>query len=197
MILILPVLCALASGGAAQQSAVPSPFDPTGEWLVAKRIAAIRVVNCDNQLWGVVSWEKAPGTDHNNPDPAQRNRPTLGMPVLIAMTQTKQTEWSGHIYNSNDGRTYAATISLANPNVLQVRGCVLGFLCGGEDWSRIPEKPPATTGARPRRGAPPPPPQPVDPWDPSINPVAQQPAEDICSGLLGGLPGSAHERRLK
>ncbi len=183
-------------GAAAAQQPGQSPYDPVGEWLTAKRIAAIRVVDCNNQFWGVVSWEKAPGIDRNNPDQAKRSRPTLGMPVLLGMRQSKQTEWSGEIYNSNDGKTYSATITLANPNVLQVRGCVLGFLCGGEDWTRIPEPAkPATTGTRAKNAPPPPPP--AEPWDPSVNPVAQAPAEEICSSVGVPLAGSPHERRLK
>jgi hypothetical protein len=30
--------------------------DATGEWLVKDRTAKIRVINCGNALWGVVSW---------------------------------------------------------------------------------------------------------------------------------------------
>jgi uncharacterized protein (DUF2147 family) len=188
---------ALGLGSASAQQPGTQGFDAVGEWLTAKRVASIRIVNCNNQYWGVVSWEKTPGIDRYNPDQAKRSRPTLGMPVLIGMRQSKQTEWSGEIYNSNDGKTYSATITLANPNVLQVRGCVLGFLCGGEDWTRIPEPPPkpATTGARAKNAPPPPPP--ADPWDPSLNPVAQAPVEEICSSVGVPLPGSPHERRLK
>jgi len=180
-------MAALAGASAQQQTA---PFDPTGAWLVAKRVAAIRIVNCDGRLWGVVAWEKYPGIDSYNPDPAKRGRPTLGMPVLLAMTQTKATEWSGQIYNSNDGHTYSATIELADPDLLRVRGCVFGFLCGGEDWSRITES--ATTGSPPHSSAEPA----AEPWDPSLSPTATQSADDVCLAVLGPA-GRPHERRLK
>src|SRR5262249_9199807 len=61
--------------------------DPTGEWLVAKRVARIKIVNCDNRMWGVISWEAMPGTDSNNPDPSKRGRSTLGMPIILGMEQ--------------------------------------------------------------------------------------------------------------
>jgi uncharacterized protein (DUF2147 family) len=117
-------------------AAAAAPADPTGEWLVEKGLARIRIVNCDNTLWGVVAWQRRPDTDRNNPDPRLRSRPTLGMPVLLGMKPVERNRWEGQIYNAQDGRTYQANISLRNPNVLQVRGCVLGFLCGGEDWRR-------------------------------------------------------------
>jgi uncharacterized protein (DUF2147 family) len=133
--------------------AAAAPADPTGDWLVEKGVARIRIVNCDNALWGVVAWQRHPDTDRNNPDPRLRNRPTLGMPVLLGMRPVERNRWEGRIYNAQDGRTYQANISLRNPSVLQVRGCVLGFLCGGEDWRRVDSEngaagaPRATTGS--------------------------------------------------
>lgn len=64
------------------------PPAPTGEWLVVKKIARIKVVDCDGQMWGVVSWEMQPGVDSRNPDPTLRSRPTLGMPILLGMAQS-------------------------------------------------------------------------------------------------------------
>ena len=122
---------------AAADPAGSSPASPEGEWLVAKRVARIRIVDCDERFWGVVSWEMQPGVDSNNPDHAKRTRPTLGMPILLGMALKKPNEWSGEIYNAEDGKTYSASISLLNPDLLKVQGCVLGFLCGGENWTRV------------------------------------------------------------
>lgn len=158
-----------------------SAEDPTGEWLVKEKIAAIKIENCSGQMWGVVSWEKKPGgVDVNNPDPGKRRRPTLGMPVLLGMKPTLPNRWEGEIYNAQDGKTYAARISLANPNVLRVEGCLLGFLCGGEEWTRM--NPEARPGAR-RTGQP-----------PSTTPESKP--RDVCSRLTE-LSGSAHQRGLK
>jgi uncharacterized protein (DUF2147 family) len=120
----------------ASGSAAPSPV---GEWMVAKGEAIIRVVDCGGRYWGLVAWEQKPGgTDARNPDPALRQRTTLGMPILLGMSRSNDpATWSGHIYNSQDGRTYEGHINLAGPNTLHVQGCVLGFLCGGENWQRV------------------------------------------------------------
>jgi len=191
----------LAAGAAVAQPASITAPDPTGEWLVAKQFARIRIVDCDGRLWGVVAWEATPGIDRKNPDPNLQNRPTLGMPILLGMTPNKDnSKWEGEIYNSEDGHTYSSNISLADPNTLRVQGCFLGFLCGGENWTRVDTadaptgtssqkssvKPPATrktTGTRPTStdktaGAPP------------------ESSEEVCLRILGPA-GLTHERGLK
>jgi uncharacterized protein (DUF2147 family) len=106
-----------------------------GAWLVKDKAAIIRIADCDGALWGVVAWEAFAGVDDHNPDPAKKTRPTLGMPVLVAM-HASGDHWEGHIYNARNGNTYTSNIALVDGDKLRVRGCVLGFLCGGEDWTR-------------------------------------------------------------
>ena len=155
-------------------AAPASAADPTGEWLVKDATARIKIDNCDDGLWGVVSWEKEPGVDEHNPDASKRTRPTLGMPVLLGMKPGEAGRWDGDVYNAENGKTYTSHISLVSADVLRVEGCVLGFLCGGEEWTRFqpPKEPPA-------KGRPP-----------------RQEALDVCS-LVTRATGTPHERRLK
>jgi len=159
--------CLLAASPARAQS-------PVGEWRVADGTAAIRVVDCGGVLWGVVSWEKKPGRDRENPDPSKRNRPTLGMPVLLHMTPADEPgHWEGEVYNAQDGNTYDASIELRSADTLHVEGCALGFLCGGEDWRRLAGGAAGATGL-----------------DAAGSP-ARLPAAAICSGI-GAAAGRAH-----
>lgn len=130
--------------------------DPTGDWQVEGGYATVRIANCDEKLWGIVAWEQRPNLDRNNPDPSKRTRPTLGIPILLGMTQEGPNRWDGEIYNTEDGRTYTAHIGLTNADVLRVEGCVLGFLCGGQSWTRVASASPTPTrpGAHPSRPAP-------------------------------------------
>ncbi|MGE5145573.1 MAG: DUF2147 domain-containing protein, partial [Candidatus Eiseniibacteriota bacterium] len=123
-------------GAAAQPQRAGSESGPAGIWRVEDGKAVIRIVDCGGQYWGVVAWEKTPGTDSKNPDPALKSRSTLGMPVLLGMHRSGQDKWTGHIYNAEDGQTYEGHISLTSANALRVEGCVLGIMCGGETWSR-------------------------------------------------------------
>jgi len=142
--------------------------DPTGDWKVADGVANIRVAECNGSMWGVVAWEKMPnGRDKNNPDVSKQNRPTLGMPILIDMKKKPGAEqWEGQVYNAKDGQSYSSTIKPIGSDQLQIQGCVLGFLCGGETWTRvagpIPSSPansmakgaPKTAGTSPKPAAP-------------------------------------------
>jgi uncharacterized protein (DUF2147 family) len=114
-------------------------LDPTGDWRVADGVANIRVAQCNGSMWGVVAWEKtAGGRDTHNPDVSKQNRPTLGMPILIDMKKKPGTDqWEGQVYNAKDGQSYSSTIKPVGADQLEIQGCVLGFLCGGETWTRV------------------------------------------------------------
>src|SRR5437868_5974903 len=182
----------LATGLGSAQAA-----DPTGDWRVADGVANIRVAQCDGNMWGVVSWEKTPGgRDKNNPDPALQSRPTLGMPILLAMKKKPGADvWEGQVYNAKDGQTYSSTIKPVGADQLEIQGCVLGFLCGGETWTRagppIPSSPAnsmakgAAKGAQPQPTAPNPAPAPKTTGStaPAPKQAAAQPKDpvgDIC-----------------
>src|SRR4051812_5568662 len=135
--------------------------DPTGDWRVADGVANIRVAQCSGNMWGVVVWEKIPGgRDKNNPDAAKQSRPTLGMPILLEMKKKPGVDaWEGQVYNAKDGQTYSSTIKPVGSDQLEIQGCVLGFLCGGETWSRvgppIPSSPANSMAKGPPKTAPP------------------------------------------
>ena len=137
---ILATTCLVAAGlltaGLGQARAAD---DPTGDWRVADGVANIRVAECNGAMWGVVAWEKTPGgTDKNNPDVSKQNRPTLGMPILLDMKKKRgKEEWDGQVYNAKNGKLYESSIKLRSPDQLEIKGCVLGFLCGGETWTRV------------------------------------------------------------
>jgi hypothetical protein len=164
-------------------------------------------------MWGAVSWEKVPGGhDINNPDVSKQSRPTLGMPILIDMKKKPGADqWEGQVYNGKDGKLYSSTIKPVGSDQLEIQGCVLGFLCGGETWTRvagpIPSSPansmakggPKTAGAAlPKAAAPT-----TTATAPKTNPAAKTPGQklattgqpadavgDIC--LLPDIAGFAH-----
>src|SRR5690349_9123515 len=121
-----------------------------GDWLVKDGYANIRIDSCGGKMWGIVVWEKAPGFDTENPDPAKKTRPTLGMPVLMGLSPAKEPgKWSGEIYNSNNGKMYSANISLADENTLDLEGCLFpNFMCLTQKWTRV-KTPPANAAPLP------------------------------------------------
>ncbi|KJC41353.1 DUF2147 domain-containing protein [Bradyrhizobium sp. LTSP857] len=186
--------------------------DPTGDWRVADGVANVRVGQCNGNMWGAVSWEKGPGgRDEYNPDVSKKNRPTLGMAILIDMKKTAGAEqWEGQVYNAKDGQLYSSTITPVGTDQLEIKGCVLGFLCGGETWTRvgppIPLSPanamakgaPKTTGAAPKAAATPGAAAPAPTTGAPKSAAAAKPGQkgaadpvgDIC--LLPEIAGFAH-----
>ena len=130
--------------------------DPTGDWRVADGVANIRVAECNGSMWGAVAWEKTlGGRDKNNPDISKQSRPTLGMPILIAMKKKAAVDqWEGQVYNAKDGQMYATTIKPIGSDQLEIQGCVLGFLCGGETWTRVSGPIPSSPANSMAKGAP-------------------------------------------
>lgn len=180
-------------------------LDPTGDWRVADGVANIRVAQCNGSMWGVVAWEKEPGgRDVNNPDPAKQSRPTLGMPILIDMKKKPGADtWEGQVYNAKDGQTYSSSITPTSPDQLEIKGCVLGFLCGGETWTRvgppIPSSPSNSMAKGAAKGAPPKTIGAANPAAPKTATAsgskghpqpAADPVGDIC--LLGDIARFAH-----
>jgi uncharacterized protein (DUF2147 family) len=109
---------------------------PEGEWWVHDKQARIKIADCAGVLWGVISWEAKPGMDAHNPDPAKRGRPMLGAPIILGMKSNGSNKWTGSIYNSAFGQTVSGGVDLASGDSLRITGCVLGLLCGGENWTR-------------------------------------------------------------
>jgi len=118
--------------------------EPIGDWLTKDGDAVIHIANCDEALCGTIAWVKKPGTDRNNPDPAKRDDDIIGVPILLGMKPVADNRWKGEVYNAQNGKNYLAYLTLVEPDVLKIQGCVLGGLfCGGEVWTRQTEPMPA------------------------------------------------------
>src|SRR5579863_1841245 len=141
--LVIVALAALlaAPPTKAQNAAAGSP---DGIWLTQAGDAKVRVSKCGSGICGVVVWLKEPidpltgkpQVDDKNPNPSLAKRPIIGLSLFSGMRAVGPSQWSGQIYNADDGKTYASKISVTGPATLKVEGCVGAALCGGEDWSR-------------------------------------------------------------
>src|ERR1700744_1236076 len=116
---------------------------PDGIWLTQQGDAKVRVSKCGAGICGVVVWLREPidsmtgkpQVDDKNPNPLLANGPIIGLSMFSGMHPTGPNQWSGQIYNADDGKTYASNVSVTGPATLKVEGCI-GALCGGENWSR-------------------------------------------------------------
>jgi uncharacterized protein (DUF2147 family) len=119
------------------------PLSPAGTWLTQDQDARIRISHCGRGLCGAIVWlrdpldDGKPSLDKNNPNPALRKRPLLGLRLFHGMATAGPHKWKGPIYNSDDGKSYDGGIEVIDRSRLKVEGCVGGLLCGSETWTRV------------------------------------------------------------
>ena len=116
--------------------------EPYGTWSMGK--VTIEVTDCGGGLCGTIVGLKEPiskidgkpKVDRENPDVSKRERPLIGLAVLIGMKPAGDGKWQGAIYNPDDGNTYSASIKV-DGDTLKVKGCVVGILCKSNNFVRI------------------------------------------------------------
>ncbi len=116
-----------------------SAADATGEWLIEDGDARVRIAPCGADLCGTVAWikEGSPTVDVNNPDPAKRSRPLIGSEVLLGLKPSGTGEWTGSLYDAENGRTYVGKLTIVDERHIKVAGCVLGgLICETQTWTR-------------------------------------------------------------
>jgi uncharacterized protein (DUF2147 family) len=116
-----------------------SAADATGEWLIEDGDARVRIAPCGADLCGTVAWikEGSPTVDVNNPDPAKRSRPLIGSEVLLGLKPSGTREWTGSLYDAENGRTYVGKLTIVDERHIKVAGCVLGgLICETQTWTR-------------------------------------------------------------
>ena len=119
--------------------------DAFGTWLTGDKEGQVRIVNCGGALCGNLVWLKEPNdratgrpkTDKHNADASKQSRPLLGVPVVLAMKPSGPGQWSGEVYNAEDGKTYSGSFTLTGPDTADLKGCVLGILCKSQTWTRV------------------------------------------------------------
>ena len=116
--------------------------DPSGVWLSADGDVKMKVAHCGAAICSTIAWLKMPNddrgkpkTDKNNPDPGKRSRPIMGVPIILDMTADGANQWSGHVYNAEDGKTYSGSFTLTSANSADLKGCV-AIICKTKTWTR-------------------------------------------------------------
>lgn len=127
-----------------------------GEWLTDMKgteLARVKIYLEDGRYFGRITWLEYPEfraedekgmagmvkVDRENPDPALRNRPVLGLVIVKDFEYRGAWKWKGGtIYDPESGRTYRGSMRLTSGGTLKMRGFV-GFPLFGRTtrWSRV------------------------------------------------------------
>jgi uncharacterized protein (DUF2147 family) len=123
------------------------PTEVVGIWLSPKADTRVRISPCGSALCGNIVWLKSPNdpqtgeplADRNNPDPANRNRPILGMQIITDLKPGHAAgEWTGKVYSPNDGEIHDASFSMDGPNGIKMEACMMaGLMCRTRTWTRV------------------------------------------------------------
>jgi uncharacterized protein (DUF2147 family) len=117
---------------------------PTGLWRMADGKVTVKVSPCGPNYCGtVVALRKPhdgkgrPRVDKENPNPALRKRPVIGLTILRNMQVAGTNYWTGTIYNPDDGNTYSSNMQLQGGNTMRVQGCVASVFCKSMKFIRV------------------------------------------------------------
>lgn len=135
----------IIAAGLALASATPvlAADAVVGDWLTESGSGKVRIAPCParpERMCGTLFWLRNPAdakaTDNNNPDPALKKRPILGLPMIRDFKPAAPGRWTGgKIYDPNSGKTYDSKLSV-NPNgTLKVEGCIL-VVCQAQTWRK-------------------------------------------------------------
>jgi uncharacterized protein (DUF2147 family) len=132
----------LAAGLALAVATPALAADPVeGEWLNQDKSGTVRIAACPDRadrMCGTIASvkDKTRTQDTNNPDPALRSRPLVGLPIIRDFKQAAPGRWmGGKIYDPQTGKTYDSKISINANGSLSVAGCIL-FVCQTQTWTR-------------------------------------------------------------
>jgi uncharacterized protein (DUF2147 family) len=107
-----------------------------------------RILWLDEPLQGPKDAEPGkPKRDLNNPAPAQRNQPLVGLRMLRDFRRVADNKWErGRVYDPEKGKEYKCTLTLRDPNALVVHGYVVISLLGRTTvWTRYKGEPATAT----------------------------------------------------
>ena len=155
------VLAAVVLLGLAAVAVAEDGDAIVGLWLTEPSTgghAHVEISRAGNTYSGKIVWVEIPlypaddemgmggksRVDRNNPDPALRKAPTVGLVVVRDFVYAGENQWKdGFIYDPDNGKTYRCKARLQG-NTLKLRGYIgISLLGRNALWTRV-RQPPAT-----------------------------------------------------
>ncbi len=126
------LLAALASLAATPAAAAPGL---AGSWTNPARSIIVKIGPCGGTLCGrVVSASAKARADAANAGTS----PLVGVELISAIEPTGPGRWRADIFVPDQDVHSTGDIALAGPNLMSVRGCVIGgLICKEQSWTRV------------------------------------------------------------
>ncbi len=124
----------LAFAGQAAPSPPPaSPVD--GVWVNPAGSVQVRAGACGDKICGWIVW----ASERAQQDARKKGvNQLIGTALLRGYRATDRTHWTGEVYVPDMQSTFYSTITMINPQTLNIKGCILGgLLCKSQIWRRV------------------------------------------------------------
>jgi uncharacterized protein (DUF2147 family) len=98
-----------------------------GRWITGTGNYEVEIAPCGSALCGTIVKVLGnrsmgdPSVAMTSPDP----RPAVGMRILTDLVPSGAGEWTGSVYNRENGKTYSCVVTLLGGGELSVRGYVV------------------------------------------------------------------------
>lgn len=111
----------------------------TGKWYTVGSRSIVDIGQCGANICGRIFKILVPvtggGTDNNNPNPALRKAPLIGLNILSGFKDTGK-QWEGKIYDPEHGKLYRSIVFRKPDGNLAVKGCI-AFFCQTQTWNPV------------------------------------------------------------
>jgi uncharacterized protein (DUF2147 family) len=111
----------------------------SGKWVTEDGKGIVEILQCGQPVCGRLVKTLVPVVgppfDRNNPDPALRKRPLIGLEILSNFHE-KGSKWEGTIYSPERGKSYRSVVYRNKEGTLTVKGCI-SFICETQTWKPL------------------------------------------------------------
>ena len=134
------ITMALALAGQTPQ---PAP-SVDGVWTNPRGTVQGRTGSCGDKICGWIVW----ASPQAQADARKKGvNQLIGTALLRSYRATERGHWSGEVYVPDMQSSFYSTITMVDPQTLNIKGCILGgLLCKSQIWRRVAS--PAAMAAR-------------------------------------------------
>jgi len=124
----------------ADQTA-PVPAAPSvapsvdGVWSNPAGSVQVRTGKCSDKICGWIVWASLKAQEDARKKGVSQ---LIGTALLRSYHETNRGHWAGQVYVPDMQSTFYSTITMVDPQTLNIKGCILGgLLCKAQIWRRV------------------------------------------------------------
>ncbi len=116
----------LAASGLTLLAGAAKAAEPYGLWVRPSTGTQVRFYDCGGKLCGrIVAVTQ------------EARKRELGIVIMHGAAKTGDNKWEGDLLDAETDKICSGVATLDGPNVLTLKGCIMGILCKGETWTRV------------------------------------------------------------